>query len=62
VTDEHLIRELSANAEFIKSRGFSGTAVQIEELIRRFKQLKETHGLLAAREERLTQELVALRT
>lgn len=59
--DEAIIGEIEKNLDFLASRGMSATATSIKTLITRFKALKETHRLLAEREERLTQEVVYLR-
>jgi hypothetical protein len=61
MTDAALIAALRANLDYLASRGFGNTAAQVRDLIKRFENLAECHRLLAEREERLTQELVALR-
>jgi hypothetical protein len=60
MTDENLIRAIRGELTFIASRGFPTVACNVGELANRFERLAATHKLLAEREERLTNELIAL--
>jgi hypothetical protein len=61
MTDHHLIQQLLQDATDIQSRGFPTVAVRIKAMTHRFETLAQCHKLLCEREERLTQEIVALR-
>ena len=60
MTDENLIRAIRNELTFVASRGFPTVACNVGELANRFERLSKTHALLAEREEKLTQRLVAL--
>lgn len=61
MTDANLISAIRNELTFIASRGFPTVACNVGELAKRFETLSLAHKALAEREERLTQELVALR-
>jgi hypothetical protein len=61
MTDEALIRSIRNELTFVAARGFPTVACNVGELAKRFETLQACHKALCEREERLTQELVALR-
>ena len=59
--DEFLISKIRGELDFVASRGMPTFSTLVETLVKRFETLRAAHKLLGEREERLTNENVALK-